>query len=70
MFGGCYMDFLSMRKAEYNTKAYYLSSYYSLNHFGNPVDLDYSPLILSIRYSYMVLLEIWNVDVDVEWINT
>jgi len=67
MFGGCYPTYgkfsvaESMRKAGYNvkfdedyTKAYYLSSYYSLNHFGNPVDLDYSPLILSLFYPFAI----------------
>ena len=60
MFGGCYPTYgrysvaESMRQAGYDvkveedyTKAYYLSSYYSIEHFGNPADLGYGPLFLS-----------------------
>ena len=36
------------------TKAYYLSSYYSLKHFGNPSDFGYSVLVMSFIYPFII----------------
>ena len=70
MFGGCYPTYgkysvaESMRRAGYKikaeedyTKAYYLSSYYSLEHFGNPLDLGYEYLFFA--WFYPVLIHSW-----------
>jgi len=67
MFGGCYPTYgkysvdAAMTNAGYNviteedfTKAYYLSSYYSLKHFGNPSDFGYSVLVMSFIYPFII----------------
>tara|TARA_Y100000591_G_C21808501_1_gene686424 strand:+ start:441 stop:1685 length:1245 start_codon:yes stop_codon:yes gene_type:complete len=67
MFGGCYPTYgkhsvnSAMTNAGYNvimeedfTKAYYLSSYYSLEHFGNPSDIGYSVLAMSLIYPFVI----------------
>ena len=70
MFGGCYPTYgkysvaEAMRRAGYKvhknedyTKAYYLSSYYSIEHFGNPADMGYGPL--SIFWFYPIIIHSW-----------
>lgn len=67
VFGGCcptygkYSVDSAMTNAGYNvimeedfTKAYYLSSYYSLKHFGNPSDIGYSVLVMSLIYPFII----------------
>ena len=70
MFGGCYPSYgrysvaESMRRAGYKikkeedyTKDYYLSSYYTLEHFGNPADLTMETL--SFFWFYPIMIHSW-----------